>query len=139
MNLLHDPWGNPVRVDDPTTSHLAAQSVKMRAGSQRHVLLSAYREAFLDDGIGEMTSDEALIKAIAMGCTVSRGSYWKRVSELHQMKLIAYSGNDYVSQATGQKQRAYCITQDGLDILREISARYFKDLTNRATAESLAK
>ena len=91
------------RHSDPETSHLAAKSVKLRAGTQQARLLVAYDCASLrgltDQEAGEMTG---LINQSGCG-------YWKRCSELRQAGYIVPTGETRISQANEQ-QRVYVIT-----------------------------
>ena len=114
------PWGNPVRPSDPETAQLAARDVVVRAGSQRALMLEVFYRAWCEDEIGELNSDEAFnVGTIRYGLQLSQYSYWKRVSELNQMKLIAPTGHTSASNA-GAKQRCYAITESGLKEVRQL-------------------
>lgn len=73
----------PARATDPATSHRAAQAIQVRAGSQRHLLLTAYR------GDAELTDAQA---AAAVGLLGTRSCWWKRCSELRDGGFIEVTG-----------------------------------------------
>ena len=91
------------RHSDPETSHLAAKSVKLRAGTQQARLLVAYDCASLrgltDQEAGEMTG---LINQPGCG-------YWKRCSDLRRAGYIMFTGETRTSNA-GEQQRVCVIT-----------------------------
>lgn len=103
-----DPW--PARTTDPATSHAAARSVRIRAGSQRAVLLTAYADAgdygLTNDGAGTVTG-----LAERPGCC-----YWKRCGELLAAGLIRATDETRTSRA-GEAQRVCVITHAGLHAL----------------------
>jgi hypothetical protein len=99
------------RNNDPLTSHIAGVGVRVRSGSQRALLLSAYAEHA--EGL---TDEEAgLYTGLAgkAGCC-----YWKRSSELRQMKLIESTGSTRFSRAN-ERQQVCRITAYGLAALRD--------------------
>lgn len=94
------------RKTDPHTSHAAAQSIVIRAGSQRAQLLQAYRDA----GASGLTDDEAgVITGLAykIGCC-----WWKRCSELRQAGYIQPTSQTRASRA-GEAQQVCVITDEG--------------------------
>lgn len=97
------------RKTDPKTSKGAARATKLKAGSQRHVLLCTYR-----DHPEGLTSEEA---AESLGWIDSRIGYWKRVSELLSSGLIVDTGEKRVGRS-GQEQRVCRITQHGVEALK---------------------
>lgn len=101
------------RSTDPETSHAGGSDVRIRSGSQRAVLLSAYA-----DGKG-LTATEAALKA-----HVSLEScYWKRCSELRQAGYIQTLTDSDGSSVTrknprsGSWQEVNVITPKGLSWL----------------------
>lgn len=100
------------RNTDPATSHKAAASARMRAGSHRHQLLAAFTtpEA-IDNGRTSWEVGHASGLANKPGC-----SYWTRVSELARDGLIEYTGENRTVE-TGEDQRCYRITRQGLNLL----------------------
>lgn len=101
------------RLSDPETSHKAAASARMRAGSQRARLLMAFAVGHTpgDDGwtaweVGHLTE-----LAAKPGC-----SYWTRVSELARSGFIEHTGQTRTVE-TGEDQRCYRITPQGLEAL----------------------
>ena len=121
-NFVDKPWGNPVRPNDPETSHTAARDVVVRAGSQRALMLEVFYRAWCEDELGELTSDDAFnIGRIKYAMPLSQYSYWKRVSELQQMQLISPTGHTSASNS-GAKQRCFAITQSGIDEMRKVKS-----------------
>ena len=117
--MLYDEWAAiglvngwlGVRANDPTTSTKAAETIWVRAGSQRAKLLAQYGE-------GSMTDEEA---GHASGLALlPKCCYWKRCSELRQAGYIATTGVTRTSSA-GVEQQVCAITQTGHDILNSIS------------------
>lgn len=99
-----------VRKTDPNTSKAGASSIAMRAGSQRHTLLSVYADAI--DGL---TDEEAGINSGL--ANKPKCCYWKRCSELRQAGYIAVTGLTRAS--TVKEQQQVCIiTQKGLEALQ---------------------
>ena len=77
--------GPRARASDPSTSHRAAASVKYRAGSQKALLVQAYRRAE-----GPLTDDEAAHHAGLLakpGCC-----WWHRCSDLREDGVIERVG-----------------------------------------------
>jgi hypothetical protein len=103
------------RRSDPKTSHKAAASARMRAGSHRHQLLAAFTNpAAIDTGRTSWEVGHASGLASKPGC-----SYWTRVSELARAGLIQFTGENRTVE-TGEEQRCYRITAAGLAALREM-------------------
>lgn len=101
---------SPARHTDPGTSHQAAESVAVRAGSQRHMLLLAYAKA----GDYGLTNDEAgVVTRLAdrTGCC-----YWKRCGELRDAGYVTDTGRTRTSRA-GEAQGVRAITPAGLAAL----------------------
>jgi len=100
------------RTTDPQTSHLAALSVAVRAGSQQAALLQAYADA----GALGLTDDEAGVKtglAAKPGCC-----WWKRCSELRQAGYIVPIGNVTRLSRAGENQQVCGITNAGIEALQ---------------------
>jgi hypothetical protein len=108
----------PARSTDPATSHQAAASVavRIRAGSQRAVLLTAYADAgdygLTNEGAGIITG-----LADRHGCC-----YWKRCGELLAAGYIAATDNTRTSRA-GEAQRVCVITPAGLRALDNMGGK----------------
>ena len=116
--ILYDEWAAiglvngwlGVRATDPATSTKAAQSLWVRAGSQRALLLSRY-------AVADMTDEEA---GHASGLAIlPKCCYWKRCSELRQAGYIATTGVTRPSSA-GVEQQVCAITQAGHDLLSSL-------------------
>ncbi len=100
-----------VRATDPATSTKAAQSLWVRAGSQRALLLSRY-------AVADMTDEEA---GHASGLALlPKCCYWKRCSELRQAGYIATTGEVRPSSANVDQQ-VCSITETGRDVLDSLS------------------
>ena len=92
----------PVRASDPTTSKQAADSVRLRAGSQRAKLLAAYLahpEGLTDEEAGHHAG-------------LSDAGYWKRCSELRQSCFIQPLGFSRLS-TFGERQQVCGLTESG--------------------------
>jgi hypothetical protein len=117
--LTYDEWAAiglvngwlGVRANDPETSTKAAQSLGVRAGSQRAKLLAQYVENSMTDEEAGHASGLALLPKCC---------YWKRCSELRQAGYIATTGVSRPSSA-GVDQQVCSITQAGHDLLRSLS------------------
>ena len=100
-----------VRANDEATSKAGAKSLRVRAGSQRALLLSRYEA-------DSMTDEEAgHASGLAM---LPKCCYWKRCSELRQAGYIAVTGSVRVSSA-GVEQQVCEITQEGRAVLGVIA------------------
>lgn len=102
------------RRSDPKTSHKAAASARMRAGSQRHRILAAFLiTANRNPDPGWTAREVGQLTGLAdkPGC-----SYWTRVSELARDGLIEYTGQTRPVD-TGEEQRCYRLTRQGLEVL----------------------
>ena len=100
-----------VRRNDKATSKAGAQSLTVRAGSQRHLILSRYAlEALTDEEAGRMSGLSSLPKCC----------YWKRCSELRQAGYIKPTGETRVSSA-GVEQQVCRITIEGRQVLNTIA------------------
>ena len=100
------------RSTDPITSHEAALSVTVRAGSQQAQLLQAYADA----GALGLTDDEAGVNtglAAKPGCC-----WWKRCSELRQAGYIVPIGNVTRLSRAGENQQVCGITNAGIEALQ---------------------
>ena len=100
-----------VRANDGATSKAGAKSLRVRAGSQRALLLSQYWE----DSLTDEEAGHASGLAILPKCC-----YWKRCSELRQAGYIATTGVMRRSSA-GVDQHVCAITQAGHDLLSSLS------------------
>ena len=117
--MTYDEWASiglvngwlGVRATDPATSTKAAQSLWVRAGSQRALLLSRY-------AVADMTDEEA---GHASGLAIlPKCCYWKRCSELRQAGYIATTGVTRTSSAKVEQQ-VCSITETGRDVLDSLS------------------
>ena len=94
------------RTTDPATSRAGAASVRVRAGSQKALLLRAYSLA----GPFGLTDEEA---AYITRLSDNRSCcWWKRCSELRAGGFIASTGNQRKGQA-GESRMVCAITTDG--------------------------
>ena len=109
---------SPARHTDPATSHAAAQSRarRVRAGSQRAVLLTAYADAgdygLTNEGAGIITG-----LADRHGCC-----YWKRCDELRKDGYIRWTEDTRTSRA-GEAQGVSVITHAGLHALDNMGGK----------------
>lgn len=95
------------RNTDPSTSKRAAEGISVRGGSQRAVILAAYKNGdYIDDEIGQITG-----LANLPNCC-----YWKRCSELRQAGYIEPTGDERLSRV-GKLQQVCRITPEGLRVL----------------------
>ena len=100
-----------VRRKDGATSGAGAKAMTVRAGSQRHLILSRYAlEALTDEEAGRMSGLSLLPKCC----------YWKRCSELRQAGYIKPTGETRVSSA-GVEQQVCRITIEGRQVLNTIA------------------
>lgn len=99
------------RRSDPATSHAGAAVARLRAGSQRHRLLSAF---YVD---GDLNADLAHSRTTIP----STACYWKRVSELHAAGYIEPTGATAPGRA-GEAQTVYRITELGRTALLALRA-----------------
>jgi hypothetical protein len=108
-----EPREGRARHTDPATSHDAARSVTVRAGSQKARLLSAYAAAFHALVIGHrtdmaLTDDEAAVMA-----GLTRSCFWKRCGELREDGLIMDTGRTRLGPLHGEHRMACAITDAG--------------------------
>ena len=97
-----------VRRNDGATSTGGAKAIKVRAGSQRAILLAVY------DSNVYLTDEEAgNVSGLAM---LPKCCYWKRCSELRQAGYIRPTGKTRVSSA-GVEQQVCEITDEGSRVL----------------------
>ena len=94
------------RRTDPPTSEAGAKVVLLRAGTQRHRLLTAYADG------SELTADEAMRKS---GVS-ERSCYWKRISELREGGFIETTGEERAAES-GAVQMVCRITVKGQDAI----------------------
>jgi hypothetical protein len=97
-----------VRINDTETSKAGAKAIKIRAGSQRELLLGQY---FM---CGELTDEEA--GRLSGLDRRPKCGYWKRCSELRQAGYIAPTGEMRLA-GTGALQQVCKITEAGLNAL----------------------
>jgi hypothetical protein len=97
-----------VRANDGATSKAGAKSLRVRAGSQRATLLTAYWSW------GYLTDEEA--GKVSGLSELPKCCYWKRCSELRQAGYIRLTGKTRVSSA-GVEQQVCEITDEGSRIL----------------------
>lgn len=99
------------RSTDPDTSRKGADHVRLRTGSQQAQLLRAYAHPAALEGL---TADQA---GQASGLADNpRCGYWKRVSELRTLGLIADTGTTRPG-ISGAEQMVCAITEAGLDAI----------------------
>jgi hypothetical protein len=97
-----------VRRNDGATSGAGAKAIKVRAGSQRAILLAVY------DSNVYLTDEEAgNVSGLAM---LPKCCYWKRCSELRQAGYIRPTGKTRTSSA-GVEQQVCEITDEGSRVL----------------------
>jgi hypothetical protein len=97
-----------VRTDDGQTSAEGAKAIKVRAGSQRELILGQY---FMSE---DLTDEEA---GRLSGLDLRpRCCYWKRCSELRQAGYIKPTGEMRLA-GTGVLQQVCKITEAGLNAL----------------------
>ena len=100
-----------VRRNNGATSKSGAQAMTVRAGSQRHLILSRYAlEPLTDEEAGRMSNLASRPKCC----------YWKRCSELRQAGYIVPTGETRVSSA-GVEQQVCKITLEGRQVLASIA------------------
>ena len=99
-----------VRKTDPKTSEEGSKSIKVRAGSQRALLLGQYFMAhdLTDEEAGQMSRLADLPKC----------GYWKRCSELRQAGYIEPTGETRLA-GSGALQAVCKITEAGVQALGE--------------------
>jgi hypothetical protein len=103
------------RTTDPETSHKAAASARLRAGSHRAQILAAFTAPeTMATGRTSWEVGHASGLANKPGC-----SYWTRVSELARSGLIEFTGETRTVD-TGEQQRVYRITPAGLAAVRQM-------------------
>ena len=109
--MTYDEWASighangwlGVRANNGATSNQGAKSLRVRAGSQRALLLSRYAlEALTDEEAGKASNLSSKPKCC----------YWKRCSELRQAGYIAVTGSVRASSA-GVDQLVCAITPAG--------------------------
>jgi len=114
--LTFDDLPPAARSTDPATSHAGARSMRIRAGSQRAVLLAAYADAgdygLTNDGAGVVTG-----LADRPGCC-----YWKRCGELLAAGYIRATDETRTSRAL-ESQRVCVITRAGLEALDNMGGK----------------
>ena len=97
-----------VRTEDGETSTAGAKAIKVRAGSQRELLLGQY---FMSE---DLTDEEA--GRLSGLLNRPRCCYWKRCSELRQAGYIKPTGEMRLA-GTGVLQQVCKITEAGLNAL----------------------
>lgn len=111
-SIFDTPVERMSRTSDPATSKAAARAVKMRAGSQKMLLLREYAEA------GEVgLIDESAARRARLDHT----GYWKRCSELRSAGLIERTGITRTAQS-GMEQEVCIITPIGHSALEDLNA-----------------
>lgn len=109
-----DKTGAPIaRTSDPETSHAGASDVRLRAGSQKALLLVVFQAH--PNGL---TADEA-----GRLSGLEHTGYWKRVSDLLRAGLLveALDSSGYPATRPGRSgsaQRVLRITDRGREALR---------------------
>jgi len=115
--LTFDDLPPAARSTDPATSHKAARSARVRAGSQCARLLAAYADA----GDYGLTNDEAgVITGLAArpGCC-----YWKRCGELKDDFRYTRATDETRTSRAGESQRVCVITRAGLEALDNMGGK----------------
>lgn len=102
---MNEPKTIPARHSDPSTSHSAAASMTMRAGSQRARLLEAFWK------MHDATDEEAMRNADGVAPT---SEYSKRCSELREAGFITETGETRASGITGMQRIVSRITHEGI-------------------------
>jgi hypothetical protein len=111
---LFDEWRQiPSRTEDPDTSRAAEKP--MRAGTQRHLLLTAYADW------GMRTDEEAAAHVEAS----EKSCWWKRCSELREgafVEPVRDSGGEIVTRVSsvGEKRMVCRLTEKGARKLAEL-------------------
>lgn len=100
----------PARHTDPETSQAAAKAPFKRE-SQRHRLLTEYRDADMHGTPDGLTDEEAATHA-----GITRGCPWKRCSELRESLMVTPTGKTRPS-SMGVEQQVCAITQKGRAVL----------------------
>jgi len=116
--MTYDEWASiglvngwlGVRANDPATSIKAAQSLWVRAGSQRARLLAEYAPHPITDEEAGNFSELAMLPKCC---------YWKRCSELRQAGYIIPTG-EFRQSSAGVDQQVCAITEAGREILDSI-------------------
>ena len=93
------------RNSDPTTSHIAAEAIRPKAGTQLYKLLVAYSnhpEGLTDEEAGEIAG--------------IRNGYWKRCSDLRNAQYIVATGQTRTG-SSGLPGRVCKITDSGTAVL----------------------
>lgn len=103
-------YGPGVRRTDPTTSHMAVQSVQAQLPRQRALVL-AYVEANSRDG--------ATAAEVATGLGRQQSVMSKRLSELHHAGLVTTVGTRV--GPSGRQLTIYNTTNAGLEALRTLN------------------
>lgn len=92
----------PSRATDPDTSHAAAKEIKVKAGSQRAKLLSAFWWADSRDRYsGSLTDEQAM--DLNRGGVSPTSEYAKRCSELREGGFIEPTGETRAGSAGPQR------------------------------------
>lgn len=102
-----EPRDGRARHTDPATSHTAAASVKVRAGSHKARLLAQYATAS-----GGLTDDAAAVRA-----GLDRSCFWKRCSEMREDGLIRDTGFVRRGPLHGEDRMVCMITAAGLAVI----------------------
>jgi len=114
FNELDVPVIHMSRKNDPPTSKGGAEAGKTNAKTQRTQLLMAYYKNRLQ---GPMTDDQV---ADACGLReVISNSWWKRCSELRNLKLITKVGTAH-SPFTGVERMTCEISIEGIALINKI-------------------
>lgn len=100
----------PSRDTDPETSHAAAREIRVKAGSQRALLLYAFSSVEYQDGVSDMTDEQAMWNADGVAPS---SEYAKRCSELRDGGFIEETGETRVSTVTGKARIVSRITDKG--------------------------
>lgn len=109
-----DPRVIPSRTTDPATSHAAARTITVKAGTQRAKLLKAF---MLFDVFGG-TDEQAMIACQSYGVSPS-SEYSKRCSELREAGLIEPTGETRTG-ASGHQRIVSRITEAGRKVVQSL-------------------
>lgn len=103
--------GPGARSEDPITSHMGVDDIKIRAGSHRARILHAYKDG------RALTDDQAALDVAEMP---ENSCWWKRCSELRQGLYIEPTGKIAISLRSDSSRMTCVITERGLDALARI-------------------
>ena len=113
-----DPNDAPgrTRAGDHSSSRKGAASVRMRAGSQKALLLLAHLRRYP----GSLSDVDAAVNA---GLYHDRQTcWWKRCGELREAGLIEFTGEEVKSATTGETVKTSRLTEAGRALAEKLAA-----------------